>query len=147
MKRMFIIAALAIAISATTFAQNGGSKADQGSNTEEAVLKLTNDWVNAEGNRDAAAMDRIIAEDFVGTAFNGTSVTKKMVMPGPNSGGGMSFATSDLKARAFGETAVVTGRSTLKGEQKAEFYFTLLFVKRQDRWQMVAAHLSPLNRS
>lgn len=146
MKKILIIAALTITLTSLTFGQNAGSKPADASGAEQIVLKLTHDWIDAETKRDVATYDRIVADDFRGTAFNGISVTKKMIMPNPNAKpeGNASFNGSDFNARVFGDSAVVTGRSTISGDKPGEFFFTLVYVKRQDRWQMVAAHLSPI---
>ena len=50
----------------------------------------------------------------------------------------------DMKARVYGDAAVVTGRGLPTGPEAGELRFTLFYVRRQERWQMVAAHLSPV---
>jgi ketosteroid isomerase-like protein len=39
---------------------------------------------------------------------------------------------------------VVTARGVQKFGEKRELRFTVVYAKRNDRWQMVAAHLSPV---
>jgi len=48
----------------------------------------------------------------------------------------------DIKVRVFGDTAIATGRGVPKVQDRPELRFTVVFVKRADRWQMVAGHLS-----
>lgn len=55
---------------------------------------------------------------------------------------GIKMKTADFEARVFGVAAVVTGRGLPDGQDMNERRFTLVFVRRQDRWQMVAAHIS-----
>jgi len=70
-------------------------------------------------------------------------VTKRDIVPieGTRSGG-LSITGQDIKARTFGDTVIVTGRGVPKNQDRAELRFTVVFVKRAERWQMVAGHLS-----
>jgi ketosteroid isomerase-like protein len=111
--------------------------------TREALIKLAKEWVDAEDRRDGSALDRLLADDFIGTAPSGTKVTKKMVVPDPKGpGGGLSFTGDDYVARVFGDMAVVFGNGSWKAKDQGTLCFTLAFVKRGDRWQIVAAHVS-----
>jgi ketosteroid isomerase-like protein len=118
-----------------------GKPADQ--STEQAVLQLTRDWLAAEERKDTATLQRIIADDFQGYAPGGHTVFKEDVIPleGTQSGG-LAITTSEMKARLFGDTAVVTARGVSKAGEKGELRVTVVFAKRNARWQMVAAHLS-----
>jgi ketosteroid isomerase-like protein len=110
---------------------------------EEAVLKVTREWLDAEERHDAATLKRIIADDFQGTAPRGNTVLKVDVIPQPGSaGGGLAITTSDMKVRLFGDTAVVTAHGVQKAGEKRELRFTVVFTKRDNQWQMVAGHLS-----
>ena len=62
--------------------------------------------------------------------------------PGSPDYGGLAIQVTDLKARMFGDTSVVTGRGTPKEGEKRELRFTVVFAKRGEAWQMVAGHLS-----
>ena len=110
--------------------------------TEQAILQLTRDWLAAEEKRDRATLQRIIADDFEGTAPMGNTVFKADVLPVEGSEGGLAFATSEMKARLFGGTAIVTAKGVQKSGEKREGRFTVVFVKRNNDWKMVAAHLS-----
>jgi ketosteroid isomerase-like protein len=149
MRTILMIAAFVFA-SATCASGQATSKAaeDQSSNSaEQAVLKVTNEWLDAEGRNDRAALDRIIAEEFIGTSPMGNAITKKDVVPTGNArAGGLSMSAQDLKARVFGDTAVVTGRGLPKGRETDEVRFTIVLVKRASGWQLVAGHISPLPR-
>jgi hypothetical protein len=142
MKRLLSIVVFVAVASLSITGQDAPRKADAGS-TEEAVLKLTNEWLAAEAKQDGPTLDRIVAEDFLGTTPGGDVITKKMLIPDPKAkGGGLALTPNELKARVFGEMAVVTGRGTSQGQVTGEFRFTVVFVKRQDVWQMVGVHLS-----
>ncbi len=138
-----LAAAAAPAFTQTTATQTAPKAADQNASIEQSVLQLTRDWLAAEERHDRATLRRIIADDFQGTAPMGQTVFKDDVIPIEGSqSGGLAIDTSELKARVFGDTAVVTARGALKSGDKREVRFTVVFTKRDNRWQMVAAHLS-----
>lgn len=109
---------------------------------EQAVLQITRDWLSAEERHDRPTLQRIIADDFEGTSPMGNTVFKDDVMPREGSPGGISMTTSEMKARVFGDTAVVTARGVQKAGEKRDLRFTVVFVKRENDWKMVAGHLS-----
>jgi ketosteroid isomerase-like protein len=137
MRRLCLVVGLLIAVVSPLLAQT------KASGTEEVVLQLTRDWLAADEHQDRATLQRIIADDFQGTAPAGITVFKEDVIPMEGSeSGGLSLNTSELKARVFTDTAIVTGRGVQKSDEKRALRFTVVFAKRNDRWQMVAGHLS-----
>lgn len=138
MQKLFLIIALSI-VSAIPLAAQTKPATQTG---EQAVLQLTRDWLAAEERHDRPTLQRIIADDFEGTAPMGNTVFKDDVLPIEGSQRGLAITTSEIKARVFGETAVVTARGVQKAGEKREVRFTVVFVKRQGEWKMVAGHLS-----
>jgi ketosteroid isomerase-like protein len=147
MNKFLLVTALVITAATSAFAQTTAKSAAP-DDSEQAALRATQDWVDADDRHDRAALDKIIASDFLGTAPGGRTVYKRDIIPeGPSEQHGLGINAQDLKARVFGETAIVTGRGVAKTPERAaqgELRFTVVFVKRADRWQMVAAHLSPV---
>lgn len=143
MKRLLIISGLLAVSCFSIAAQTTPNPASGDSATQEALIKLTKEWVDAEGRRDGATLDRLLADDFTGIAPNGAKVTKKMIVPDPKGpGGGFSFTADDFVARIFGDMGVVTGNGTWKTKDQGTLCFTLAFVKRGERWQIVTIHMS-----
>jgi ketosteroid isomerase-like protein len=143
MRKLFLIFGLLTAVVSPAYAQTASKTADQTAGIEQNVLQLTRDWLAAEERHDRATLKRIIADDFQGTSPMGNTVSKEDVLPTEGAqSGGLSISASNLKARVFGDTAVVTADGVQKGGEKREIRFTLVFAKRDDRWQMVAGHLS-----
>ena len=143
-KHFLLAASLLIAASMPALAQTT-AKPEPNNIAEQTVLKLTQEWLAAEENIDRAALNRIIADDFLGTGPMGTTVSKTDVIPAEGSGGhGLAISGLDIKVRVFGDTAIVTGRGVPKVNDRPELRFTIVFVKRADRWQIVAGHLSPV---
>ena len=143
MRKLLLSFGLLTAIVFIVLAQTGPKTADQKASIEQTVLQLTSDWLAAEEHHDRAALQRIIADDFQGTSPMGNTIFKDDIVPADGMpSGGLSISTSELKARVFGDTAVVTAHGEPKSGEKRELRFTVIFAKRDDRWQMVAAHLS-----
>jgi len=143
MRKLVLIIGLLTAVVFPVLAQTTPKAGDQNASVEESVLQLTRDWLAAEERHDRATLQRIIADDFQGIAPMGNTVSKNEVLPAEGSqSGGLSISASDLKARIFGDIAVVTAHGVQKFGEKRELRFTVVYAKRNDRWQMVAAHLS-----
>jgi ketosteroid isomerase-like protein len=137
MRRLSLTAGLLIAVVSPLLAQT------KVASTEEIILQLTRDWLAAEERHDRATLQKIIADDFQATGPRGNTLFKDDVLPEEGAqSGGLSITTSEVKARVFGNTAVVTAHGVQKSEEKREVRFTVIFAKRDDRWQMVAGHLS-----
>lgn len=142
MRKIPLITALFIATAMPAFAQTT-AKPEQNNSAEQAVLKLTQDWLAAEERIDRAVLNKIIADDFLGTGPMGTTVSKSDVIPAEGSGGhGLALSGQDILVRVFGDTAIVTGRGVPKVKDRPELRMTVVFVKRANIWQMVAGHLS-----
>ena len=138
MQRFFLITVISI-LAAFPLAAQTKPATEAG---EQSVLQVTRDWLAAEEQNDRATLQRIIADDFEGTAPMGNTVFKDDVMPREGSSGGVAITPSEMKARVFGDTAVVTARGVQKAGEKRDVRFTVIFVKRGSEWKMVAGHLS-----
>jgi ketosteroid isomerase-like protein len=104
---------------------------------------------------DRAFFDRVLAADFTHTSHSGVFKTRAQWMAEdkvdsrqekPQAGKTIyeAFDVDDLAVRIYGDTAVVTGRSsprgrTAKGEpMRGQYRFIRVWVKNGDRWQVVA---------
>lgn len=143
MRRILLATFLFIAAAIPAFTQTAAGSDQNNSAAEQAALKLTQEWLDAESKVDRSALNRIIADDFLGTGPRGTMVSKTDVIPreGPDAHG-LAITGQDIKVRVFGDTAIVTGRGVPRVQAQPELRMTVVFVKRGDRWQMVAGHLS-----
>jgi ketosteroid isomerase-like protein len=116
---------------------------------EQELLELMQDWMNAEVKGDMAFLDRFIADDCTITDSAGTVWTKAQFLAGLKSGEGavLSYALDNMKARVYGDAAVVTGRMTAKqtfqgNDISGQYQCTDTFIRTAGRWQCVAIHLS-----
>jgi len=116
-----------------------------------ALKQLDQERIQAQIGADAAALDRLYADDFIGIGPSGTVRAKGQVIADFTSGSlrFQSITTDDVQWRVYGDTAVETGRSTLNGQDRGKTVprdnrFTRVWVKRLGRWQLVANHYSLL---
>jgi len=112
---------------------------------ERELVKLENDWSTAWQKHDAAFMQKLFADEYLDTDWDGATYTKAQDIANVKSEDTHieSFVLSDLKVHVYGDTAVVTGRITIKATFKGKdisgaHQFTDVFVKRDGRWQVVA---------
>ena len=144
MRRPLVLVALALAGFWFLFADGAVNGAGQEVAEEAGVRQVVREWLEAEGRGSHAALERIFADDFVGHSFGGNIVYKHDVVPPED--GPPRITQGSLKettVRLFGATAVAMGRvGVADPERPGEFLFTFVLLKRDARWQLVAAHLS-----
>lgn len=111
---------------------------------EDQVAQLERDWLAADAKGDTALFDRIVADDFIGSAFNGSMLTKQDITPQGGTPGGLSGATpAGTSVRVFGDTAVLIG-FLIKGDaaNPTRTRVTLVCQKRPRGWQIVAGEMA-----
>ena len=93
---------------------------------------------------DNASLRRIIADDFIGSSFDGKLLSKQDVIPSGGGPGGFAGTTpSDTTVRVFGDTGVLMGVINTAGDpQPKQIRVTLVCQKRSQGWQLIAAHLT-----
>ena len=145
MKRILVVAML-VAASSFVFSQPTRSGANQKGNDEQAVRQLLNELYAALGRNDAAALDRIYADDYTLVNESGVLTTKAPRLASIKSGE-LKFESvrfDELNVRLYGKTAVATYHATFKAQSKGQDIggqsrVTLTLVKIKGRWQLVAA--------
>jgi uncharacterized protein (TIGR02246 family) len=151
MRRTLVIAVLVLTAAPVAAGQKQGGGRDRRGGVEQAIRRLDDERIQAQIHADAAALDRIYADDFIGIGPSGTVRTKPQVIADFTSGElkFQSITTDDVQVRVYGNTAVETGRSTMNGQDKGKAVprdnrFTRVWVKRRGRWRLVANHYSSL---
>ena len=151
MRWTLVIPILTLTLTSIALGQEQSANRDQRSSVEQAIRQLDNERIQAQIAADAAALDRIYADDFIGVGPSGTVRTKSQVISDFASGDlkFQSITTDDVQVRVYGNTAVETGRSTMNGQDKGKTVprdtrFTRVWVKQQGRWRLVANHYSLL---
>ena len=149
MKRVFIIGSLLlVAVSVHAQLQSRGEKA-----VIEEIRKVDRERIQAQVTADSKALDRIYADDFIGVGPSGTVRTKKDVLADFTSGSlkFQSITTDEVQIRVYGNSAVETGLSTMKGQDAGkalpkENRFTRVWIKQGGRWRLVSNHYSNVKR-
>ena len=124
---------------------------DSSLSTEEQIKSIEEERNRAILSGDAATLDRMTAEDYTFITLRGELRTKAEIVKGFQSGAFKyeSRTISELKVRVYGDTAVVTGRSTQKGEENGKDYsgdyrFTRVYVRDKGHWMTVALQTTPI---
>ena len=148
MKRLIVVGLLA-AMVVPVF---GVAKADNAS-IEQSLMQMERDWTQAGLKKDAATLDKIIADDWVALSFDGKTMTKAEILADLKSGASavQSVDLGAMKVRVFGNTAVVTGsdteKSTYKGKDSSgKYVWTDVFVMRQGHWQAAASQSTKVEK-
>jgi len=166
--RILATTLLTLATIPLVFGQTAGQQPGQGQSTgkqstqssggaEQEIGALNREWVDAIIKRDAAAFERILADDYVGTYPDGTVETKAQIVvlnkkpAAPDEPTIESMEVSDPQMRVYGDAAVATALLTYKGRNKGQAFsapqrMTIMYVKRNGRWQPVASHGSDVKQ-
>jgi ketosteroid isomerase-like protein len=135
-KSTLLLLLLTLGVSLSTSAQSSVE-------VEQALMRLEQERVDAVTKSDLAALERIFADDLLYTHSNARSETKQQFLESVKSGNIKYEAMkhSDLKVQLFGDTAVLRGRSDIKGVANGQPYalpirFITVYVKINGRWQM-----------
>jgi ketosteroid isomerase-like protein len=126
--------------SAQPAATSGGAPAG----AEDDIARLEEQWVQAIVGKDAATIDRLLADDFVGTT-NDRRYVKQDALTDVKEGTHDLLRLDDVQVRIFGDTAIVDVDQTEKsrhGEDdfSGSYMFTNVWVKRDGVWRAVASH-------
>jgi ketosteroid isomerase-like protein len=152
MQRFILILIAGIA---TTALGSAGIEDRPDFSAENEIRELEAQLSRAVVAGDRGLFDRVLAGDFTHTSHSGQFKTRAEWMAEdkvdsrqgkPQAGKTTyeAFDVDDLAMRIYGETAVVTGRSTPKGRNakgepiRGQYRFLRVWVKRDGRWQAVA---------
>jgi ketosteroid isomerase-like protein len=116
---------------------------------QEELLKLEKDFARAVTNNDVDALDGFLADDWIIVDPDGDIIDKARFL-GVIKSGALShdmMESTDLRVSLYGNTAVVTGLTSTKGQFMGQNYAsceraTDIFVKQDDRWQCVFTQLT-----
>jgi ketosteroid isomerase-like protein len=113
------------------------------------LTRLETVWNTAYSRGDADGLAPLLADDLIVTMTDMVLMTKAQSLTLLRSGRFKfpRYETSDLRIRAYGDAAVVTGRLQRTREingQSADdnWRFTKVYVRQAGKWQVVAWHAS-----
>ena len=131
----------------------------QNEKTVEEIKKMDRQWqVESYSSKDLKDYDRIVAGDFSMTGSNGKTITKAekrasvaadYTEPSPDSIFKIDEASHQV--RVFKDTSISNGyiieKYVYKGNKiDSRVYFTCTYLKRDGKWQVVAAHYTRINQ-
>ena len=113
---------------------------------KEQVLRVDQEWANAEIQRDAGALGRILDGHFIAVYGSGKVVDKETFIKdviGDGTDRMRSQDMSDVTVRVRGDTAVVVETDTIRGTDHGQPYIeatrlTATYVKRNGNWVALA---------
>jgi len=153
MKHIFLAVLTGLCISVIAVSQPQEQKSRKLQQTEEQILALNHAWAEAITKADAAALNRLFANDMIVTSGNGTirdkagEIKDAAGAPDPDFSWTHPFTTEDVRVKIYEETAVVTGLAKwgfkYKGQQaNQERRYTHVYVRQQRQWRIVAQQMS-----
>lgn len=115
--------------------------------TAQSILRLERETMDAIRAKDAKALERILAADFV-YRTPGAELGRAEFLQNISSFPGqiLSVKGSELRVNVYGEVAVLTGLQTARArledgtEHTSKVAFTDLFVKQGGRWRLSLAY-------
>lgn len=151
--KIYSLVFFALLFGITATAQTN-KKSGKNAKIEQELMQIERDWSAAYMKRDLAAVDRILADDFVGIDGRGMITDKagemeefKPLPPGtpPPDRVILDDSVGEMQVRVYGDTAVVNGVTTERVSNKGKesivkYRRTTVYVKRQGRWQCVSFH-------
>ena len=115
---------------------------------EQEVMKVDQEWVEAEVARDAPALRRILDDNFIAVYGSGKVVDKETFIQdviGDGSDKILSHDFGDFTFRLQGDTAMLVETGTIRGTRNGKPYVSVLrisvtYVRRDGKWLALAEH-------
>jgi ketosteroid isomerase-like protein len=156
MRHILLSVLLTVVAAAPALAQAERKAAPSKRSVERQLIELERQLSEALVREDAAVLDRLWSNDLVFTFPNGKVSNKAERLTGQKPAAQPSQSESktsndEVKVYLYGNTAVVTVLSTWSGktnnqEYSSQFQATHVWVRQEGRWQLVAAHVSPVKK-
>lgn len=163
MKRILSLAVMVITASSIGLSQTPekpanqekpkGEKVAASSSVEQALMQIEQELTDTLIKGDPSASERYMSDSYVFTAPDGMVSTKAQGIADMKSGA-LKFESSkieDMKVAVYGDTAVVTYKTTDKGTYKGrdisgQYRWTDVFVKQNGKWQLVSGQGTPIQK-
>ena len=128
------------------------SKVSSDNRLEQELMRLQRAVNEAETKKDFAALDRLLADDYIFTAPGGAISNKKQLVEdlrkSEPDAAGQTIDFDEVKVYDYGDTAVVNYLMTVKGQDEDgksyanRYRNTVIWIRQQKRWRMAAIHVS-----
>jgi hypothetical protein len=111
--------------------------------TERYIIDSERHWAESVATGDTSAIEHILADDFIGVDPKGRLYTKQQMIDETRNAPKyfVSNRLNDVKVRFYRKTAVAQGSETWekRSGERGRFVWTDTWVRRNGRWQIVAA--------
>jgi ketosteroid isomerase-like protein len=116
-------------------------------NDKATIIALEKKWAEAIVSRDMATLNEVIADDFVGTSWAGTTYSKSKAIDDLEFRVYVaeSLELEGINVNVFGDTAVVTLTQIEKSKYNQQdcsgrYGYADVWIKRDGRWQAVSSY-------
>src|SRR5687768_13232122 len=140
-----ILPLITLLLLATGFTTAVGQSSSRDQRFRQELQKANKEYDTALVRGDADALNRLYADEFVYTTFDGSVRDKQQQLAFTRYGDLRldSGESDDVNIRIYGNTAVMTGRFTARGKFKGKELnirerYTAVWVRKKGRWQLVA---------
>ncbi len=126
---------------------NSSGTSDTTATTLRELLDVENEWTEANNRADREALERILADEFLGTDPAGTVTNKQEYISTIQPNNSMrSWDFDDLNLTQSGTNSVLTGILIVNGQQGNQrftqrYRFTDTFIRRDGRWQAISSQV------
>ena len=110
---------------------------------ERYILDSERQWAESVATGDTSAIERILADDFIGVDPKGNLYNKQQMIADTKDAPKyfVSNRLNDVKVRFYRNTAIAQGSETWekRSGERGRFVWTDTWLRRNRRWQIVAA--------
>jgi ketosteroid isomerase-like protein len=111
--------------------------------TERYILESERQWAESVATGDTSAIERILADDFIGVDPEGKLYNKQQMIADTRNAPKVfaSNRLNDVKVRFYGKMAVAQGSESWEKHsgERGRFVWTDTWLRRDRDWQIVAA--------
>jgi ketosteroid isomerase-like protein len=123
---------------------------NQGSQEEQALMKIQYEWAEARVKGDSSYTRRLEAEDCTIVWPDGRIVNKQGDLQSMTDIVFSEFKIQNLQVRLYGDTGIVVGGGIIKAHKAKQdllggkFVWTDTLVKQGGEWKVVASQITPV---
>jgi len=117
----------------------------------EELTRLNQDWLNSYHKKDTATLSKIFADDFILISPKGAKMTRRDIIDNLDKQETVSINIDSIAVQLITDnvgliTAYTTFVLKIDGKEMAgQNCYQDVYVKREDKWFAVAAHVTLLN--
>lgn len=140
-----------IALLGTIIAMMGLMASSDENSAERQVIRLQNQWYEAERAHNTEFIQQHMTDDFVIGTSQGDVLNKTQILSRLSSLDHKidELSTDHIQVRFYGDVAILTNQTTIRGTDKGrpfggEFRYVRIWVKQNGEWQAVLVQATPI---